>query len=434
MSVVSTQLVEWDPRRGVSSWWVGVLAGMGLALGGGLWWMAVTQIDIAAMGQGQLVPTDRVQVVQNLEGGILQALMVKEGDRVEKNQNLARFQNVEFLTQLQELRAQQHGYEVERVRLIAEVGGTTPTFPASLAAKHPELVARERQLFISRRLALKATMQAMAEEGSRGQIVQLRAQSNLPLLRGQLSLARQQRAIIQPQVEKGVVSKLDLLAVDQKILELQARVVELTQEARQGGSSGRESVQRQASEEAKFRSEALARLNEIKVKVDALKAQARNLEDRLVRRDLRAPMRGIVKKIHASTIGAVIRPGGEVMELVPVDNERVVEARFAPQDIAFIHPGQQAYVRITAYDASIYGAMPAVVAQVSADATTNQRDETYYLVKVRTLAPLLDEHKAPLPLLPGMVAQVDVLTGKRSILDYLLKPVTKLRYTALRER
>lgn len=422
-----------DPLRPPSAAARAVVLLLAGALLAGLGWSMVVQLDVSATGTGRIVPSREVQVVQNLEGGIVQETLVREGDRVTAGQVVARIQDVEFNATVGEAKVNRAGYEVVAARLAAEVEGRTPTFPPALAAARPELVSREMKLFVSRREELAQTLRSDQEAAIRARNEAAKAQESLPNLRQQLALAKEQLGIIAPQVEKGLISRVEQLSIAQRILEIEGQIRETQRAIPAARSAAAEADARVASTRAKFRSDAIARLTEARVKLQGLEETMKAHEDRLARRDVRSPVNGIVKKLFVTTAGEVIRPGESLLEIVPTDDELVVEARFSPKDIAFIHPGQKAYIRITAYDASIYGALPAEVTHVSADATENQREEIYYRLRVKATGGF-DHQAKPLPLLPGMVAQVDVVTTQRTLFDYLFKPLTKLRYTALHER
>jgi adhesin transport system membrane fusion protein len=408
-----------------------VLAG-GLLVG--LGWSMVVQLDVSATGTGRIIPAREVQIVQNLEGGIVQQTLVREGDRVRKDQIVARIQDTEFNASFREAKVNHAGYEADLARLNAEVENRPLSFPPALEAAFPDLVNKEQKLYAARRSGLESLLRNDAEEAERARNEVSKARESLPLLTQQLALAREQKGIVEPQVQKGLISRVEALAVDQRILEIQGKIAE-TQRAIPAATSAAAGAQaRMATERSKFRSDALALLMETKVKLHALDETLKAQEDRVARREVRSPVNGVVKKLHVTTVGEVIRPGDALLEIVPTDDELIVEAKFSPKDIAFIHPGQKAYIRITAYDASIYGALPASVETVGADAITEgPREEVFYKLRVRATGGFANQPK-PLPLMPGMVAQVDVVTTKRSLFDYLVKPLTKLRYTSLHER
>lgn len=406
-----------------------VLAALGVAL----LWAAWVEIDISATGTGRIVPSKQIQVIQNLEGGIVQAILVKEGERVAEQQPLARIQDTEFSATLTESLANEAQLMADAARLTAEAQGRPISFPPGFERAHPALAAQARALYALRQKELRAQQAALREDEGRARNTAAKARGSLPLLRATLKLALEQRDILARQVQAGMVSNVELLGIDQKVLDLRTRIQDAERDV-DGATIGQQQSQYKFTAEAeRFRAEAAGQLSEVQGKLAALKPLVGANRDRVVRREVRAPARGVVKRILVTTPGAVVRPGDVMMELVPSDDELLVEARFAPQDIGFIYAGQPAWVRITAYDASIYGALPAEVIQVAADAVVNEREEMYYTVRIRAKRGF-EGAAAGRELMPGMVAQVDVVTGKRTVLDYILKPITRLRFTALRER
>ncbi|MNS16510.1 Type I secretion system membrane fusion protein PrsE [compost metagenome] len=406
-----------------------------LALTGGfvgaIAWSNVATIDVSATANGRIVPSRQIQLVQNLEGGIVSALLVKEGATVKKGQVLARIQSTEFSASLGEIQSSMAAFKSEIARLTAETEDAPLRFPAELEKAHPDLVAKQTKLFESRRQGLADTIDALRQDVVHARNEGARASQSLPLLRSNLAIARQQLAIIEPQVAKGLLSELELLNAKQRILEAQGKINEASHSLPAASSLAAGAEGRIREERQKFRSLALAQLAEDKVKLDGLEQQLRTHTDRLSRREVRSPVNGVVKKLRMNTIGEVVRPGESILEIVPSEDTLIVEAKVSPKDIAFVHAGQTAHIRVTAYDASIYGALPAVVEQVSADATVGERDEVYYMVRVRATSGF---QGADLPLRPGMVSQVDVITGRRTVFDYVVKPLTKLQYTAMHER
>lgn len=397
-------------------------------------WSTRATIDISATGNGRIVPSHQIQLVQNLEGGIVSELLVREGASVKKDQVVARIQNTEFSATLGDIQQQIAGNRAEIARLTAETEEGSLSFPAGFESQYADLATKERKLFESRRQELASTIGSIQQEAEHARNDRAKAQQSLPLLRQNLALARQQLAIIKPQVRQGLLTRLEELNADQRILEAQGKIDEAEHALPAAGSLIAGAERRIQAAKDKFRSDALSQLTTFKVKLNGLEQQQRAHKDRVLRRDLKSPVNGVVKKLDVNTLGAVVRPGESVMEIVPSDDELVVEAKVSPKDIAFVHQGQSAFIRITAYDASIYGALPAVVEQVSADATVSEREreDVYYLVRVKAVGGF--NGPKPLPLLPGMVASVDVVTGQRTVFDYLIKPIKKLGYTAMHER
>lgn len=398
-----------------------------------LGWSSRVKIDISASANGRIVPSHQIQVVQNLEGGIVNQLLVHEGDAVKAGQVVARIQNTEFSASLDEVKQTIAGDRAEIARLTAETEERPLVFPPGFESEYTDLVAKERKLFESRQQELTSTVGSLQQEAAHARNDRNKASESLPLLRQNLKLARQQLAIIQPQVRQGLLTRLEELNAQQRILEAQGKIDEAEHGVPAAGTLAEGAENRIKEARDKFRSEALNQLTGLKVKLGELEQQARAHKDRVARRDLKSPVNGVVKKLHVNTIGEVVRPGDSILEIVPSDDQLMVEAKVSPKDIAFVHQGQPAFIRITAYDSSIYGALPAVVEQVSADATVSEREreEVYYLVRVKAVRGFQD---AKLALMPGMVAQVDVVTGQRTVFDYLVKPITKLTSTAMHER
>jgi adhesin transport system membrane fusion protein len=417
------------PRRGV----LALLITMAGALAGFVVWSNVTMIDISAVGFGRIVPSRQVQVVQNLEGGIVKEVLVRAGDRVVEGQVLARIGDAEFSATYREGQVSANGLRALIARLTAEASGGEPQFPASVRSTSPDLLAKELSLFNSRKAELESTIESIRETASRARNTIGRARENLPILRQSLALAREQRGIVEPQVTKGLISRVELLSAQQRILELETKINESRREIPAAESVIAESTQRIEATRQKFRADALRQLTEAKVKLSGLSEVISAQKDRVDRREVTSPVKGVVKAVTVTTVGQVVKPGESLLEIVPTDDQLVVEARFSPKDIAFLQPGQKAFIRVTAYDSSIYGAMLAKVTDISADATVTEQDEVYYVVRAQAVEGFEGADK-DLPLMPGMVAQVDVVTGKRTVFDYIVKPITNLKYTSMHER
>jgi adhesin transport system membrane fusion protein len=396
-----------------------------------LGWSAYATIDVSATANGRIVPSRQIQLVQNLEGGIVSALLVKEGDNVKQGQVLARIESTEFSASLGEIQSSIAGFKIEMARLTAETEDRPLSVPDDLARAYPDLVVKQTKLFESRRQGLADTLEGLRQEAAHARNERAKASQSLPLLRQNLAIARKQLAIIEPQVDKGLLSELELLNAKQRILEAQGKINDTEHSLPAAASLIAGTESRIREEQQKFRSQALAQLSDEKVKLNGLEQQLRSHSDRLSRRELKSPVNGVVKKLRMNTIGEVVRPGESILEIVPSEDQLIVEAKVSPKDIAFVHPGQKAFIRVTAYDASIYGSLPALVEQVSADATVGEREEVYYMVRVKATRGYEGKN---LPLRAGMVSQVDVVTGQRTVFDYVVKPITKLQYTAMHER
>lgn len=351
-------------------------------------WASWATVDEVARGEGRVVPSSRVQVIQSLEGGILQDLMVKQGDIVEAGQSLVQLDSNRFRSSALESGAQVTALAAAIARLEAEVlGQPRITFPASIAQDDPVL-ASERSLFTARRQNLNATIQALTEE---------------------IAYARRQLAMIEPLTARGVVSEVEALRLGKDIAALTGRQTEVRNT---------------------YMQEAYAELAAKKAELAAQTQIFNQRQDQLNRTRLTAPVRSRVNEVLITTRGGVVQPGEAIMQLTPIDDRLLVEARILPRDVAFIRAGMPARVKITAYDYTVYGDLSGAVEQISEDTIeedTPRGKVAYYKVLVRTDRAHLERGGQTLPIRPGMVAEVDVQSGSRSVLSYLLRPLIKAK-------
>lgn len=350
----------------------------------GLVWAYFAQVDEVTTGTGKVIPSSKVQVIQNLEGGIVKSILVKEGERVEKGQILMVLDDVRFASEYKANLEKRLLLQVKIARLNAEINEKPLVIPKELEEKIPTIVQNAKILYQSR-------------------------MNEMQQLKLRKSLLEKEISMNKPLVKSGAVSEVEVLRLQQALSELTGKILA-------------------------FRSEALKELSEVNKEYANLKEEAKTLKDRLERTDVRSPVKGIVKQVHVATIGGVIKAGMPLIEVVPLEDTLLVEVQIDPDDIGFIQVGQEAMVKITAYDYSIYGGLDGKVEHISADTSTDEEGKSYYEVWVRTQKAYLGTKNNPLQIIPGMQASVSILTGKKSILTYLLKPVLKAKEKALRER
>ncbi|HEX6977693.1 MAG TPA: HlyD family type I secretion periplasmic adaptor subunit [Alphaproteobacteria bacterium] len=397
-------------------------------------WAAVSHIDEVAVAQGKVVPSSQVQIIQNLEGGIVAEILVKEGDVVEEGQVLLRVDDTTFQSEYRQNRAKQIALAGQIARLTAEVEGTEIEFPASVLSERPDVAANELALFNARRNELSAALEGLRQqvEQRRQEVTTLQSQEQA--ISRSLALVLKELSISEQLAEKGYRSKLEVLHQQRQANDLEGQLTATRIAIPQAEAALAEAERRLEERRHSHRSQALAELTQRKAEmaqlVETLKAQA----DRVTRREVRAPVRGLVKQLKVHTIGGVVQPGADLVEIVPVDDQLVVEARVQPADIAFIHPGQKATVKLTAYDYSIYGGLEAELEHISADSMVTERGEPYYLIRVRTKQNYLGTEDKKLAIIPGMIASVDIVTGEKTVLQYLLKPIIKTVDRSLHER
>jgi adhesin transport system membrane fusion protein len=400
-------------------------------------WAYYAEVDEFTRGEGRIVPSSEVQIVQNLEGGILAQRFVSEGDLVEKDQPLLQIDDTMVASSFRERSLKVAQLQAKVIRLRAESRGTG--FEEELAlAKEPieaVLLQTERDLFKSRAL----------EYGSKMAVLQQRVEqkrqelSAVRLTRASLAeshdLLQREMTVTQPLVEKGAVSHVELLRLSRQLNDLTGELGNATIAIPRLQSEYDEARKNIDSFAQSFAAEARKELNDATSELGQLQEGNEAYADRVARTEVKSPVRGTVKRILVTTIGGVIQPGMNLVEIVPIDDSLLVDAKVLPKDIAFISPGQQAMVKFTAYDFSIHGGLIAHVTQISPDTIEDKEKSIwYYQVRLKTESSVLGSAADPLPIIPGMTVQADILTGKKTVLDYLLKPILKTKELAFRER
>lgn len=408
-------------------------------LGTFLIWSYFATVDEVSRGEGKVVPSSKTQVVQSLEGGIAKEIYVRQGQPIRKGQTLMLLDDTGFSASMGELSAKQNSLRAQIIRLQQEVSGAQPQvlpeFPANLRADAPEVVDSELRLFQARKTAYENQSAILSERLRQRQIELNELRANLQRVDENLKLAKREFDIKSPLAAQKVVPETELLRIQREMTDLSGqlrsgnlaipRLEAAIAEAERQLQDQRFSFQQNAQQEL------TQKIGELNVVEQSLKSA----KDKVFRTDMRSPVDGIINKLNFSTIGAVVRPGEVIAEIVPLEDTLLIEVKIKPSDIAFIHPKQEAVVRLSAYDFAIYGALRGTVVTVAPDSVTDvNTKETYYIVVVQTSEAVLKRQGELLPILPGMVATVDIITGAKSILQYLLKPIVRARESALRER
>ncbi len=428
-SAVSADLLE-PPRR---LYHVSILALVGLVVVG-IGWAAQAVMTEFTVGQGKVIPARKIQVVQNLEGGIVRAIAVREGQQVKQGDLLLSIDPVVAGSQLAEAREKSAGITALMARLDAELKGTQPEFPAEIAKRRPDLVANELALFESRRREMESALSALDLQIRQREQEVIETGAKITSLKATLNLARREQDLIRPLVSSGAAARIEGLRAEAKVVETEGLLSGAELALPRIESALAEARDRRAEKGQSLRSEALAKLSQADSELAGLTQAMRNNEDRVRRTDMTSPVNGIIKSLHVTTLGQVIQPGSSAVEIVPIDDTLLVEAQVRPQDIAFLRPGLDAMVKLSAYDFTVYGGMPARLEHIGADSITTDKGETYYIIRVRTLASGLRYRDRDLPIIPGMVAEVELKTGQKTVLHYLTKPMTRMQQQALRER
>ncbi len=397
-------------------------------------WMAFSNIDEMTHGEGQVVPTSEIQIVQSLEGGVLKELMVSEGEVVKKDQILAKISDVASASEERGTAAKQESLLVKKVRLEAEANGKKFEIPPDLAAKVPDIAKNEEQLYESRQRELENAKSILADRISKAEAELSEIAAKIARLSESKKLTQQELSITQKMVEQRAVPQLDAIRLSRELNEISGQINEASEE-RQGLQSELAAAQKESQDtENKFRSQALGELNETQTQLSQLNESLTAIGDRVDRSELRSPVDGVVNKIMLKTIGGVVEPAMKLVEIVPLDDKLKITARVPPSDIAFLHPGQPVKVKISAYDPQRYGSLDGKLVRIGANSVTDREGKVFFEIEVHTDKNHLGTEEKPLPITPGMVAQTEIITGKRSILEYLMKPVLRAKDRALTER
>lgn len=395
-------------------------------------WAAFARLDEIARGSGKVVPSSRVQVIQNLEGGIISDIYVSEGDRVTANQPLMQLDSTRFLSMFRESRVEYSSLKATAYRLRSESEGSELHFGDDVKQQSSDIL-RETDLFNNRRQTLQTELNIAEEKVNQSRQELSEMHSREKHLRNSLKLASRELELTRPLARQGAVSEVELLRLEQRVNELAGDLDGATLAIPRLESALQAAQQREPELRLSFRQKALHELKENGIRMAQLEEHLTAQKDRVNRTLVRSPVEGTVKKINSNTLGGVVQPGMELMEVVPLQDQLLIETRVRPKDIAFLRLGQHAIVKVTAYDFAIYGSLKGQVEHISADTIQDESGQSFYIVRVRTEKSHLGSSEKPLPIIPGMQTGVDILTGKKSVLDYILKPIIRARKNAMRE-
>ena len=394
-------------------------------------WASIAEIDEVVRGQGKVIPAQKTQLVQSLDGGTVREILVKEGDRVERGDLLVTIDPTRSMSNLRENQVKRQALRAEVARLEALTSEEPLTFPPELEREAPEVVAQERQLYQSSRRELEEQLSIHRQKLEQRRQDLREAQAARTQHARALNLVRRELRVTRPLLNSGAVSEIDIIRLERE-------------EANSLGEMSRAEAAITRAESAI--EEATGRIEEVRLntfnrwrteladasaRLDALGEAQVGLVDKVEQTRVRAPMAGVVQRLFVNTTGGVVGPGREILEITPSDDRLLIEARINPRDIAFLRPGLPAKVKFSAYDFTQYGGLDATLTHISSDTITDEDGNTFYLVRLETReAGFSPEH----PILPGMMAEVDVLTGKKTVMEYLLKPVLRAFSRSMSER
>ncbi len=397
-------------------------------------WANYAVLDEVTRGEGRVIPSSKTQIIQNLEGGILAEILVREGDIVEKGDILVRIENTAAQATFRDAQSRFYALQATVERLGAELEDRQMALSEEILREAPTAAGDQTALFNARSRQLQAqtaVLEAQAKQRTQ-EIAEVR--SHRKQLERSLQLAHEELAITEPLVRNGVVARIDLIRIERQVADLEGEIATIRLSIPRLQTAAQEA--RQRIEEVMLSAKAAVsdELNRARADLNSVTETLLAGEDRVTRTAVRSQVRGTVKEIKQNTVGGVIRPGEDIIEIVPLDDTLLVEAQIRPGDIAFLRPGQDSMIKIAAYDFSIYGGLKASVEHISADTIKDEQGENFYRVYLRTAQNSLVHHGDELPIIPGMTATIEILTGKKSVLDYIMKPILKARDRALRER
>ncbi|HLD66738.1 MAG TPA: HlyD family type I secretion periplasmic adaptor subunit [Pseudomonas sp.] len=399
-----------------------------------LLWGHFAVLEEVTTGEGKAIPSSKIQVIQNLEGGIVSEIFVREGQMVQKGDVLLRLDDTRFLSNQGESEADRLALIARVERLTAEAEGRPIAMPEEITQSGAQLGEDELALYRSRQQRLQS------EQRTLGQQLQQKIQelaefrSKQQQYRSGLGLIQQEINMSAPLVGTGAISEVEILRLRRSAVEVRGSLDATTLAIPRAESAISEIKSRIEESELAFRSDAFKELNEVRTELKKITSTSLAIQDRVSRTTVVSPVHGIIKQLKVNTIGGVVQPGSDLLEIVPLEDSLLIEAKVRPQDVAFLHPGQKAMVKFSAYDYTIYGGLRAQLELISADTIVDEDGHSFYLIQVRTDRSHLGSDAQPLLIIPGMIATVDIITGEKSVLDYLLKPVLKARAEALRER
>ncbi len=398
-------------------------------------WANFAALDEVTRGDGKVIPSSEIQAMQTLDAGIVKEFMVKEGERVKAGQVLVRLDAIQAESDFGANESRYLGLLASITRLSAEAEGlSTVEFPPEVMKDAPRSVTEELNAFMANRRSMQGQI-AVLEQQMRQREQEVRElNTRIGDTRGVIALQREEANVIRPLVEKGSAPKIELLQLDRGIKEKQAELNGYTSSLPRAQSAIAEAKARINEIESNAKAQAQAELGSKMLEMNEIKQRLSALEQRKGLTDLKSPVNGTVQEITVNTVGGVVRPGEDFIKIVPEDDQLIIEAKVRPSDRAFIFPGQKAVIKLTAYDFSIYGGLDGELVQISADTIEDQEGNSFYRVKLRTYETELKRKGEILPITVGMVASVDILTGKKTVMQYLLKPFVKTLDNAFSER
>lgn len=394
-------------------------------------WAALTNVNELVKGDAKVVPSSHLQVLQSMDGGLIQEIMVQEGQAVKSGQPLLQIDNTRFMSSVRENQVQDDALAARAERLNAFIENRSFKIPQEATKETKDVYLQEQRYFENARYELQNQISIAKQQLSQRQQELTEVQAKRDQAKQMLDSAAHELKITKPLLSSGAVSEVDLLRLERDVSRFTGELAQANAQIQKIQASISEANRKVDQVELEFRNNMRKDLSETMAKLNSLSEGSVGLKDKLTQSVIRSPMDGLVKRLLVNTVGGVVSPGKDLIEIVPSEDNLVLEARIQPRDIAFLKISQKAIVKFSAYDFSIYGGMDAKLISIGADSISDEKGNTYFVVKLRTNKSQFGNH---LPIIPGMQAEVDIQTGEKSILSYLLKPILRARQVALTER
>jgi adhesin transport system membrane fusion protein len=415
-------------------------------------WSYFAALQQVTSGTGKIIPSTQVQIIQSLDGGVLEKLFVQEGMQVIKNQQIARIDDTRFRSDFAEQKQEVSSLRANVIRLRAELSSIligsneqwqrqiqidkkVPVYPEDLLENAKFMVERQKEEYSGRidNLINQLAIQEQQIQQREQEVAEL--DSKIETLKVSFQIANKELDLTRPLAEKNIVSKIELYKLERSVNELKGELSAVRLLLPKLKSTLQEAILNRRETVLAYRAKARAELNELQNKLSRINESQVGAQDKVTKALILSPVVGTIKTIYINTLGGVVKPGETIAEIVPTEDKLMVEAKIKPRDIAFIYPGLPAVVKITAYDFTRYGGLTGKVEHISADTTQDEDGNSFYLIRVRTDASSIKNKKGEaMPIIPGMLTEVDVITGKRTILEYILNPILRANEAALRER
>ncbi len=429
MRSVAAAVLEDSPRklRRVLTFWLITIALF-------LLWAALAPIDEIVRGEGKVIPGGENQMIQNLEGGIVNEILVKEGQRVKANDILIKIDNQKSSSTYESSQFKSAQLRAKIIRLRAEATGSTFAPSAEDMKTIPNEIAQERNTYMANQDFLRSQVGSLNDLYNQKKTEIAEAQSRIAEQKRSLALIKEEIAISEPMVAQGIKSRVEFLKLQREASDIQERYNAIITSIPRLNAAMNEISNKIRQAHSEFTSKARIELADAETENKRVGAESTALADQVTRTIVRSPINGIVQKLYVNTVGGVIKPGDNLVEIVPTEGGLLIEAKVKPSDIAFIYPGQKAIVKVTAYDFSIFGSLDGVVTTISPDTVTDKKENVYYVVRIQTNKKYLGSPEKPHKIITGMMVNVDIITGKKSILSYILKPLLKAQQYTFTER